>query len=207
MRWTFAAIVAWFWVATPAAAFVVYPVGAYPPVSLIVCNDGNLTYFPGTLPDAINYAPIFCANHGGVSEVTDAAVETAVQEIATCDAPSGVSVAQDLGGGSWQALTLSEVRAMIESAGGNPVELPQHRLVSVVVGGNELLVNPVPNLPMIRISAVYSDEHETGQTVGGPTTPSSCFEVPMPRTTAALLALAILAGYSLVARRQQGADS
>ncbi len=195
--------------AAPAAfAYVFWLGGFYPPalpIWFVRCNDGyTLLMPPGMdLPTVMNLAQnVYCAMHGGVADVTDSSVTTALQEVA---GPSSLVLGRDLGGGRYEVLTSQEVEQLAAAAGPNGSELVDVELLSLVVGGTELLPNPTPLPGSLPLFEIYSNEDDTGPDVGGPIPPL----VPLSPEAGWVLGLALLAAgaFALGRSARRGASS
>lgn len=166
--------------AREASALTVYPTMPEVGQWLVVCNDGTTWALSGGYAYVTGVGGILCGNHGGIAGITDTDVLSAIQSIATCDAPSSLTIALDRGGGDYEALTVQDIQDRLVASGGEPVELTGYQLVSLDLGGTQLVPDPVQGLPSIAIGAVYSDEDDDGTFVGGRTVPASCPATPLP---------------------------
>ncbi|MHA7838270.1 MAG: hypothetical protein ACX98W_12520 [bacterium] len=154
----------------------------------IVCNDGAATLGYESVSASMQYAGVFCSDHGGVAPVGDDEIEGALAALEPADPPSSATFAQDLGAAGYQPLTTDDVEALLAASGGEPVELVGYELASLVIGARELLPEPVPGLTGFPLLAIYSNEDDSGPLVGGATVPA----VPIGSGAAWPVGLALL---------------
>jgi hypothetical protein len=175
---------------------------------VVRCNAHGATFAISAvdIDAAITIAESLCVGHGGVANVTDAGVLSALNDPQICDTPSTTTIGRDLGSGSYETLTLQDLDARLAASNGSPVHLVGHEVLSLNIGGIDLLPNPPPNLPAISVRAIYSDQHDDGGVVGGSTSPGFCpVEVPNRPELAILLAtlMALLGGAALAGARRR----
>ena len=146
---------------------------------IVRCNDGHTVVMPlGLDPGGVMYLAEsqYCVNHGGITNITDSSVTTALDNIA---GPSSWVLGESLGNGSYRAVTLPELEFLSLNAGPSGSEFAGFEVLSLNVGGTELLPNAIPLQSVLPLLEIYSNEDGTGPVVGGP--------VPVPEPSTALL--------------------
>lgn len=191
---------------TSACALILYPLGSTPVNQWVaICNDGAIfgPYTDYGMASALG--GIACDGHGGIADVSDGAIENALQ-LATCQADSSVTLAREDAVGGFEALTLAQVAALLDDHGGEVRELAGVRMRSLVIRGRELLPAPIADPSPIALSEIHSDENEDGTFVGGTTSCAlpAARAVPLPLAGATLFAMALMTAAIHLRTRSRG---
>lgn len=201
-----AALVVVLLVLPPASvhAFIVFVGGAYPPAFpmwFVRCNAGNLFVLqPGLdINAATALAEGLCENFGGVADITDGAMQAALDAIDGGSPASTATIGRSLGGGTYEALTPADIETLAPTIGPNGLELVGYELLSLDLGGTELVPNAVSGLTKLPVYGAWSNEDDTGPSVGG----STVATVPGLRGGVALLAALIGAGIGALQLRRR----
>lgn len=168
----------------------------------ITCNDGTTILYHGNGDGAIDRANVWCEDRGGVAYFGDADVEDALDTASACGLESSVTIAKDMGGGNYVALTEQDVASMLSDVPfDSHVELPGYRPVSLIVNGVQLIPNPITNLASLPVLEIHSNMSGSTSVVSGTPVPEQC-QVPISPVAVAGLA-ALLAGTLFVASRRR----